>query len=96
MILHDSVALAGAAFKTHSIEYLELSSSISDQALILQKFGRDTDRRTIVAEHVCEVFMSQRHGVRCGAIGAEQQPTGEALHDIVMGIAAGRLTGLHD
>ena len=72
MIFDDPVTFAGTAFKASAIKYVELSSTVLDQLFILEMFGGDADRRTIVAEHVCEVLMSQRHGVWSGAISAEE------------------------
>jgi hypothetical protein len=72
MVPHHSIAFAGAVFKARAIQDYDLASAVLDEAIPLQGFRGKTDGRPAVAQHMSQIFLSERKSGGFEAVRAEQ------------------------
>jgi len=72
MIPHNLIALAGVIFKTRTIYDNDLPPAVLDETISLQSFRGETHTGPSVAQHMPQVFLSERKSSRFEAISAEE------------------------
>ena len=70
--------------------------AVLDEPALLEGVGDEGDAGAGDAEQVADVLVREGQGAVAVAVGAEEQPAGEALLDGVVGVATGGLRGLEE
>ena len=96
MVFDDGVTLAGGLLQGLGVEDVDVSAGIPDQVGVLEVCRSDGDSGAAAAEHVCEELVRHFEVVAVSAVGADEEPAGEALLGAMLGITPGGLNGLNE
>jgi hypothetical protein len=72
---HRLIALTRCVFQLRSLYNIYLSTSVLNQACLLQNASRDGNARPSRAQHVGEKFLRQRNSITAKSILTHQQPS---------------------